>query len=74
MKKFLKNQLFFRQTNTNEYNKTIIKYKYGVFVYDMCIIICICRWYMFVVVLFSILDAESAVNSVLSAFYTHLEI
>ena len=40
----------------------------------MCIIICICRWYMFVVILFAILDAESAVNSVLSAFYAHLEI
>jgi hypothetical protein len=28
---------------------------------------------MFVVILFSILDAEIAVNSVLSAFYAHLE-
>ena len=36
MKNFLKKSTFFRQTNTNEYNKTIIKYKYGVFVYDMC--------------------------------------
>ena len=32
------------------------------------------RWYMFVVISFAILDAESAVNSVLSAFYAHLEI
>ena len=74
MKNFLKKSTFFRQWNTSEYKYTIIKYKYGVFVYDMCIIICICRWYMFVVILFAILDAESAVNSVLSAFYAHLEI